>query len=147
MASKFLDDLKKSVETGDFNSEAAKKIIEVDKVAGGVTNTRALDFAVEKAFKEGAIKTLTEEEALVLNTEYEKEMERIKKVDLANSQLAILTEIEEMVELSISDMISFVKELKDKFGKDFEEQDPAYLELLEKINKINMKYNNSIINN
>jgi hypothetical protein len=147
MASNFLENLKKSVEEGDFNSEAAKKIIEVHKAVDNVTSTRALDFAFEVANKEGAIKTLTEEEALVLNTEYEKEMERIKKVDLANSQLAILTEIEEMVELSISDMISFVKELKDKFGKDFEEQDPAYLKLLEKINKINMKYNNSIINN
>lgn len=146
MASNFLENLKKSVDSGDFNSEAAKKIIEVDKAADN-PSTHALWNAIETANKEGAIKTLTEEEGVVLNAEYEKEMERIKAADLANSQLAVLTEIEEMVELSISDMVSFVKELKDKFGKQFEEQDPAYLELLEKINKINMKYNNSIINN
>ena len=33
MASSFLENLKKSVDTGEFNSEAAKKIIEVDKLA------------------------------------------------------------------------------------------------------------------
>lgn len=29
----FLDDLKKAVDTGEFNSEAAKKVIEIDKNA------------------------------------------------------------------------------------------------------------------
>jgi hypothetical protein len=44
-------------------------------------------------------------------------------------------------------MITFANDLKEQFGKEFEAKNPAFENLLGKINEINMKYNNSIINN
>jgi hypothetical protein len=139
MASDFLKNLQNAVETGDFNSEAAKKINEIDEKAKTVENVQ------EKVMKAEA-EYIPEEEALK-SAEYEQEMEKIKIQDAVNKQLATLIEIEDMVKLSISDMISFANELKEKFGAEFEAKNPMFADLLSKINEINMRYNNSIINN
>ena len=136
MATPFLDNLKKAVDTGEFNSEAAKKIIEIDKVADNVTGMRALDFAFDMANKEGAIQSVTEEEAAVLNSEYEKKMEEIKKQDAINAQLATLIEIEDMVKLSVIDMLTFTKELEEKFSKELEVKDPMFNDLYFKIQEV-----------
>jgi hypothetical protein len=139
MASDFLKNLQNAVETGEFNSEAAKKINEIDEKAKTVENVQ------EKVMKAEA-EYIPEEEALK-SAEYEQEMEKIKMQDAVNKQLATLIEIEDMVKLSISDMISFANELKEKFGAEFEAKNPMFADLLSKINEINMRYNNSIINN
>lgn len=157
MASPFLEDLKKSVETGNFNSEAAKKINEIDNLADEKIKTLTkpnqniddtdLSKSVNERLEKAGVKTVTEEEAAALNSDYEKKMEEIKQQDIVNKQLATLIEIEEMAKLTISDMLSFANELKNKFAKEFETKNPMFADLLEKINEINMKYNNSVINN
>jgi len=168
MATNFLENLKKAVDTGEFNSEAAKKIIEIDKLAdeklstmtksGEVIEDSKLSKSITERVKLGGVKTVSEEEALTLNSEYEKKMQKIQDDDAENKriaeimnvvdkQLATLEEIEEMVKLSVQDMLSFVQELKLKFSKEFEAKDPLFMSLLAKINEVNMKYNNSIINN
>jgi len=139
--SPFLENLKKSVDTGDFNSEAAKKIIEVDKVADN-PSTRALWNAIEVANKEGAIKTVTEEEAAEIKTDYEKKMQEIKEKDLALQQIATLRDIDETVMLSVYDMRDFIKTLDENFDK----TKPVNVELFAEIEKIKNKYS-SIINN
>jgi len=147
MTSPFLENLKKSVEEGDFNSEAAKKIIEIDKLADIVAPTGGAEANLIKRVEEvGYAESVSEEEAVALNSDYEKEMERIKKQDGVNKQLAILVEIEDIVKLSIEDMLAFIDELDDKFSKEFEEEDPMFADLAQKIEQINSKYN-PIINN
>ena len=136
----FLESLKKSVETGEFNSEAAKKINEIDKLADIIAPTGGAAANIEKRLKEAGIKTVTEEEALTLNSEYDKKMEEIKKQDTVNLQLATLTDIEDMVKLSVDDMVSFIKELEDKFKKEFDENDPIFEKLKTKIIEIKLKY-------
>ena len=119
--SKFLDDLKNSVESGEFNSEAAKKIIEVDKLADSVSGTTALEELQEKV----GVKSVTDEEVGTLNSTYVKKMEEINKLDIANKQLAMLIDMEDMVKMSIGDLMSYVthveiemeKELKENYGK------------------------------
>jgi len=138
--SPFLENLKKSVDTGDFNSEAAKKIIEVDKVADN-PSTRALWNAIEVANKEGAIKTVTEEEAAEIKTDYEKKMQEIKEKDLALQQIATLRDIDETVMLSVYDMRDFIKTLDENFDK----TKPVNVELFAEIERIKNKYS-SIIN-
>ena len=138
--SPFLENLKKSVDTGDFNSEAAKKIIEVDKVADN-PSTRALWNAIEVANKEGAIKTVTEEEAAEIKSDYEKKMQEIKEKDLALQQIATLRDIDETVMLSVYDMRDFIKTLDENFDK----TKPVNVELFAEIEKIKNKYS-SIIN-
>ena len=138
--SPFLENLKKSVDTGDFNSEAAKKIIEVDKVADN-PSTRALWNAIEVANKEGAIKTVTEEEAAEIKTDYEKKMQEIKEKDLALQQIATLRDIDETVMLSVYDMRDFIKTLDENFDK----TKLVNVELFAEIERIKNKYS-SIIN-
>jgi len=148
MASNFLENLKKSVEEGDFNSEAAKKILEIDKLTSIIAPTGAGSAGtnIRKRLEESGVKTVTEEEAASLNSDYEKKMADIKKQDIINQQLATLIEIEEMVKLSTDDMFSFIDELEAKFEKELDDEDPMYGELSQKIDDIISKYN-SIINN
>jgi len=144
----FLDDLKKSVETGEFNSEAAKKIIEIDKLAsqklegGGTPGLNAIYDKIDSAPPKPAP---TDEEVLELNSAYEKKMEEIKKQDAVNAQLATLIEIEDMVKLSIVDMLSFTKELEEKFGKEFLAKDPMFNELYLRIQEVKNKFEPTLL--
>jgi uncharacterized HAD superfamily protein len=156
MTENFLEGLKKAVETGEFNSEAAKKIIEINKLADDKINKMSktdLEESINNKIKSGGIKTVSEEEATTYNSQYEKKMQEISIIDAENKRIADLTnaaynqlstliEIEEMVKLSIGDMMTFVEELKQKFSKEFEENNPITTNLLTKINEINTKYNN-----
>lgn len=151
----FLENLKKSVDAGEFNSEAAKKIIEITKLAetkipsGGFKSEedlKELQKSIDKRVEESGVKSVSEEEALELNSEYEKQMEIIKKRDAINQQLVTLVDIEDMVKLSIKDMLSYVTELEDKFKKEIETVDPAFKDLAARLEELKNKYS-TIINN
>ena len=137
--SPFLENLKKSVETGDFNSEAAKKINEIDKLADIVAPTGGVAANLEKRLENAGIKIITEEEAVIINSEYEEKMQEIKEKDLALQQIVLLKEIEETVRLSITDMQDFIKTLEDTFDK----TKPNNVELFVEIEKIKNKYSNN----
>lgn len=139
----FLENLKQDLEKGDFNSEAAKKINEIDKLADTKNN---VDDLLEKRLDAAGVKTVTEEEVSSVNSDYEKKMEEIKKQDVVNKQLATLIEVEDMVKASIDDMFLYLDELEENFEKQFEEEDPMFGELSQKIEQIRSKYK-SIINN
>lgn len=148
----FLEDLKNAADSGEFNSEAAKKIIEINELAdkkigdGTEADVERLKDAVNKRVPETEeVKSVSEEDALELNSEYEKKMAQLKKIDTVNAQLATLIEIEDMVKASIVDMFSFVEELNIVFDKEFEEEDPLYGDLSQKLEQIESKYK-SIIN-
>jgi excinuclease UvrABC ATPase subunit len=166
MASSFLDNLKNAVDKGEFNSEAAKKILEVSKLAdtkipvGGIrseSDLEDLQKSINDRLEKAGVRTVTEEEAASVNSDYDKKMEEIRLADIENKriaeqanavdiQLKTLIEIEGMVEASVRDMITFVEELEDKFEKEIDEENPMFGELSQKIESIHSKYN-PIINN
>lgn len=167
MESDFLKNLKNAVEKGEFNSEAAKKIIEINKLADEKLRTLTkpnqkiedseLSKSVEARLQAVGTKTVTEEEATALNSDYEKKMQEIKDKDAENKRIADLTElvdkqistlleIEDMVQQSVGDMVLFIEELESKFSKEFQENNPIFVELKNKITQIRTKYV-SIINN
>lgn len=137
MATPFLENLKKAVDTGEFNSEAAKKIIDIDKLADNPVVSHALDNAFEKA----GVKTVTEEEAAIISADYEKKMQEIKEKDLALKQIAVLKDIDETVMLSVYDMRDFIKTLEDTFDK----TKSINTELFAEVERVKNKYS-SIIN-
>lgn len=146
MASNFLDNLKKAVEDGDFNSDAAKRIIDIDKLADEKKNTPALNKISDDIDNDNIqIKTVSEDEAAMIQSNYEKEMEKIKKQDAINRQLATLIEIEDMVKASIEDMLLFAQELEEKFEKEFEAEDPMFGDLSLKIEEVKNKYEPTLI--
>jgi hypothetical protein len=149
--SDFLENLKKAADEGEFNSEAAKKILEInelaDKKIGEATpaDLERIQESLEKRQGEELVAPVSEEKVLEANTEYEKKMAQLKKLDAVNAQLAILIEIEDMVKLSIEDMFGFTDELEAKFEKEFETEDPMFGDLSQKIEELKSKYK-SIIN-
>lgn len=159
MASSFLDNLKNAVEKGEFNSEAAKKIIEIDKLADDKAREIKGKPFIEKHAHErleelGA--NISDEEVAAIDSQYEEKMAAIKKEDeenkkranlinIAHKQLDTLMEIEEYVTADIADMMSFVDELKKRFAKEFEVEDSIFGALSIKIEEIQSKYK-SIIN-
>jgi len=154
MGTPFLDNLKKAVETGEFNSEAAKKIIEIDKLADEKKN--AFGLVTDRIEKSGFAKSVTEEEAAALNSDYEKQMELVKKQDeenkriadltnLVDTQLTTLVEIEDMVKLSIIDMLTFTNELEEKFSKELEAKDPMFKDLYLKIQEVKNKFEPALL--
>jgi len=144
MASPFLENLKKSVEEGDFNSEAAKKIIEIDKLAETM-KASAAEKSLNDRLEKAGVKIVTEEEAAAINPQYEKQMADIKKQDAVNQQIATLIEIKDMVKLSILDMLSFTKELEEKFTKEFEAKDPIFNDLYLQIQEVKNKFEPTLL--
>jgi len=150
--SDFLENLKKAADEGEFNSEAAKKILEINELADAklkgknvVEELEKIQESLEKRQGEELVAPVSEEKVLEANTEYEKKMAQLKKLDAVNAQLAILIEIEDMVKLSIEDMFGFTDELEAKFEKEFETEDPMFGDLSQKIEELKSKYK-SIIN-
>ena len=136
--SDFLDNLKNSLDKGEFNSEAAKKILDVDKRA---ENAKGLSEEDQKKLKELIAKeAVSPEEAAKHNTEYEAKMKALKEIDGVNAQLANLIDMEDMIEASIKDMMGFINELEDKFSKQIEEKNPIYDQLRLKIEAIKLRY-------
>jgi hypothetical protein len=148
MASDFLDKLKKAVDTGEFNSEAAKKIIEIDELANekmkgtsGIVQDSNIEKSIDERLDKAGIKTVTEEEAAIINSEFDKKMLEIKEKDLALQQIKTLTEIDDLVMLSVYDMRDFIETVVDSFDK----TKPANAELFSEIERVKTKYS-SIIN-
>jgi hypothetical protein len=139
--SKFLEDLKKAADSGEFNSDAAKKINEISEAAEDkATNmdTNELESSLKKRMEETPVEPLSDDEITELNSEYEEKMAEIKEVDAANNQLAILIEIEDMVKASINDMLEHVDvletTLKEKLDADH------YAGLKKKIEAVKASY-------
>lgn len=143
--SDFLENLKKAADNGEFNSDAAKKILEINELAdtkigsGSPEEVEKLKETIEKR-QEGVIEPVSEEKAIEANTEYEKKMELFKKQDAVNNHLATLIEIEDMVKLSIADMMGHVEELESGFKKELETKDPMFNDLASKIEEIKSNY-------
>jgi len=135
MATDFLENLKKAVDTGEFNSEAAKKIIDIDKLADEKIDP---DDLVQKRLDESGLKAvrITEEEVEVINAEYEKKMQEIKEKDLVLQQIKTLQEIDETIKLSIHDMNDFVQTLEESFDK----ENPNHADLFLEIQKMKNVY-------
>jgi hypothetical protein len=140
MASDFLNNLKKTVESGEFNSEAAKKIIELNALAD-IAKTQPIPHELwDKAREKTITEAVTEQEAAAINSVYEEKMANIKKQDAINAQIATLVDIEDMVKASIEDMFAFTDELEEKFKKEFESEDSMFGELYQKIENLKLQY-------
>lgn len=152
--SEFLENLKKAADEGIFNSEAAKKILDVNELAdvklgnGSAEDLEKIKEGLEKRLEDSddtKSVAVTEEKAVELNTEYERKMELFKKQDGVNKQLATLIDIEDMIKASVEDMFSFTEELESKFEKELKAEDLIFGDLFQKIEELKMKYK-TIIN-
>jgi hypothetical protein len=133
MASPFLENLKNAVDKGDFNSEAAKKIKAVDELADTKIDSEE---KIDERLKIAGVKTVSEEEAEVINAEYEIKMQEIKEKDLVLKQIKTLQEIDETIKLSVGDLKDFIQTLEESFDK----ENPLHAELFTEIEKMKNIY-------
>lgn len=147
--SSFLENLKNAADNGEFNSDAAKKILDIDKLAdtklgsGTSEDVERLQEKLEKNYGE-QVKPVSEEEAIEMNSQYEKKMEQLRMLDSVNSQLAMLIEMDDMVKASIGDVMSFVNGLETNFMPDMGESNPLLKDLTDKINEVKSNYKDFI---
>ena len=147
--SKFLESLKDSLDNGEFNSDIAKKLTEINELADrklkeGMTANDLEESLINKA-KEGGIKTVTEEEATEVNQEYEKKLHELKQIDVYNKEIALLVEIEDAVKATIEDMLFHIEDLEKKYGGEIEKNESSINDLSLKMKEIKEKFK-SIIN-
>ena len=148
--SDFLDNLKNGVNEGNFNSDAAKKILEINKLADSKLGNgtaeelekiiESIDKRVELSENDENVKLKTEEEIIEINSEYETKMNVMKKQDMINYQLATLIEIDDIIDRNIADMFDLIKNLENKFESELKDNDPMILDLNEMIKKLKTKY-------
>jgi len=142
MASDFLDKLKNAVETGEFNSEAAKRINEINEQAGIAISNPLSRNQMEKIEENIKLESVSKEEAALTEKKYREKMEETKEKDLILQQTKTLIEVEESVVASVLDMKDFINTLEESF----DELNPNHEILFTEIEKIKSKYS-SIINN
>jgi hypothetical protein len=144
MASPFLENLKKSVEEGDFNSEAAKKISEIEKLANKKINEikklEEIEESINKRLEDAGIRTINEEDIKNVNSEYNKKMSEIEEKNAVLKQIKILRDIDENIIICITELFDFIKTLEEAFN----EKNMNHIELFIEINKLKNKYNNII---
>lgn len=159
--SDFLNKLKEAVDKGEFNSSAANKINEINKLVEKKTKeienngkgdiqyanllTDELKKRTEQYIDSVGRKVGSEDEMKESNTEYEKKMGEFKKIDFINKELSILIDMDDVILENIKEMMKHVNELEYVLEKEFNEKGENFIMITEKIENLKSKYN-SIIN-
>jgi hypothetical protein len=136
MASEFLENLKKAVETGEFNSEAAKKINETNEQASIAISNPLTKSQMKEMEENVKLDSVSKEEALLAGKKYKEKMDETKENDLILQQIKTLIEVEESVAASVSDMKDFIGTLE----KSFDKLNPNHEQLFTEIDKVKSKY-------
>lgn len=145
--SKFLDDLKNAVNFGEFNSEAAKKILEVNRLADEkmkdltrIDEETVQSKSVDKRLEDAGIRKVSKEKADEINALGIKKMAELEKKQFNDDRMLVLIDIENMVKLSIEDMMGFINETEGFLEEKFDNEDPTFNDLKAKIAEIKTKY-------
>lgn len=150
MASSFLDNLKKAVETGEFNSEAANKINEIEqlaKIKASGKSIQDLEKNVDDRLKQAGTRTVNEKDAIESNITFETKMLELKKEEAENLKIAereneiyndikSLDEFNISIEAYLSDLFDFIEFLETNYKDD----DPTCSKLLSRIKELRTKY-------
>lgn len=137
--SEFLSNLKKAVEEGDFNSDVAKKINEIDELADKVSKDKSeeeIQKSINDRIKQSGVKTINEEKIGELNSECEMKMYQRSKEEIILATIATLTNMDYSLERQKDELSLFIEEQKNEYDPENEE----HAELYKKINELIKKY-------
>ena len=140
--SDILKNLQDALETGDFNSDAAKKIKEIDERADDFatmkTTEQMEDSLIGKAVEEGGIKTgedVDKEKVAELNSEYEKKMEERAKEEVIYAIIAGLMNLDEELEEKLYGLGVYIRNLREEYMGN-----PLNDALFKKLDELEEKY-------
>lgn len=135
----FLEDLKKAVEDGNFNSDAAKRINDIDKAANDVNKNKSKDEikkSIDEKVENSGAKTVDEDKVAELNSKYEEKMQQRAKEETIYATIATLDNLDNEIEKARNDLFLFIQQQRNKYDPD----DSDCAELYEKINELTNKY-------
>ena len=135
----FLNDLKKAVEDGNFNSDAAKKINEIDKQANKLNKEKSqeeLKQSINEKVEESGVKNVDKDKVSELNSEYEEKMQHRAKEETILATIATLENLDNEIEKNKEDLFLFIQQQKNKYDPNDEDCNKLY----EKINELDYKY-------
>lgn len=141
--SDFLENLKNSVEKGEFNSEVANKINEINKRADEISKTKStneLEEAVKERLNDADIKTLDNEQQKAVedkNTEYEEKMSMFKRENEINSTVAEAINLSHSFKSAQTHLMELMSKLNETEFEEYKKMNPEDFELIETI--INLK--------
>lgn len=140
----FLSDLKESLDKGKFNSDAANKINEINEKADKFVDkgVSEMNEDLKKRIEEigGVKESISENELPELNTEYEQKMAHFKKMDMINSEVSTLANIDESLVNQHTELSNFIDALRKKYEKE-DQKFPELEALNKKIEELEKKYN------
>lgn len=139
--SDFLENLKKAVDEGEFNSDAAKLINDIDELAGEKGNNidELQERINERIDESGKKDSLNEDEVKSINEVNEKFISEITEVDVVNSHVATMLDMEKLVNESILDFISHIKIIENQFFND-KKNNSKYEKLYDELTRIKNKF-------
>jgi len=118
--SNFLENLKKSVDEGEFNSDAAKRINSIDEKADSVLNEKSAE-QIEESVREkavsGGVKTVDEEEVARLNSEYEEKMKERAAEEIYLSTIATLYNDDNLIEKAKDELWQFIDKQRQIYSR------------------------------
>ena len=136
----FLEDLKKAADTGEFNSDAAKKINEIDDLANDFAKTKTIEQmedSLTDVAEETGIKTVSEEDVAKLNSEYEEKMKVRAKEEILLATIVTMINIDEEINEKVEELRLFIVDQK----KQFDPEDNVHKVLYDKLDELTLKYN------
>ena len=137
--SNFLENLKNAADNGEFNSDAAKKINEIDEKANDFTKMKTTEqmeeSLTEKALEVG-IKTVSEEDVAKLNSEYEEKMKIRAKEEILLATVVTMINMDEEINGKVEELRLFIADQK----KQFDPEDDVHKELYKKIDELTFNY-------
>lgn len=120
--SDFLKDLQKAVDTGEFNSDIANKLNEINEKAdefaeGKTVNEIKEDF--EKRFEDVEVKSVEEKDIPEINSNYESRMEEITRENETIQLVAEIINLDDLIDSRVAMMKEKIVKLKEENFNDF----------------------------
>lgn len=135
----FLKTLKDSLDNGEFNSDAAKKINDITKKADEMVKSKSVE-EINKSIKEKTstvgVKNIDKDQLEDLNSQYEEKMSERAKEEVILATFATLENLERVADETISNINKLIGDIK----QDYNESEEKSKLLFEKINDLQNKY-------
>ena len=124
--SDFLENLKKSVDEGEFNSEAAKKINALDDMAEEVLEEKSvgqIEESVLDTATAGGVITVSGEEVARLNSEYEEKMKKHVAEEVYLATIATMMNDDTDIDKAVDELEIFIQKQRGIYPKNEEYED------------------------
>jgi hypothetical protein len=137
----FLDKLKSALDDGNFNSDIATKLNEIVKVSEGKDYNEVSSKLEKIQAEQESFEDIGDETMGKSVKEHSDMIKKYAREDKINKEIALLIDMDEMVSVSINDLVEHCNDVKERF-EDEKELDDMMKTLRFQLLDIKEKYSN-----